>query len=316
MNQKGFANIVFIVVLVVLLAGTVGYTTLVKKPSTSAPTTQTSPSENVSSEKYIDGDSGFQFNFPSSWKIVNYKTGLKNSPESVSIIKSPDFNQVVYEGEEPFYELKQGAEITVYVQVSPSAKTIKDLQEFNKLGRGGPAYINERFIKVDGKNALLYDIPYRESSGHFVEFLNNNRWIRIFIVYKGIENKKIFDNILSTLKFTTTTTSQIPNTPQSILDRELPSLVKSTILINKYFVEFDSAKNYTVWLYTKSKPTAEQVKVFVTILGTSLTEKFPGPYVDFNIFPESSTKIPYDNKPFDTYFNVAWRNGEVMFPVN
>lgn len=234
MNQKGFANIVLIV-LVVVLVGALGYVTLVKKPASveqsqtnnsqntqpTIPTAQIpSPSENL--EKYQDADSRFQFNFPNTWKVVQYKTGLKGSPESYSYIQSPDFNQIVHEGEESYYELKQGAEISVYVQVSPSAKTIKDLQEFNKLGRGGPAFVNERIIKVDGKDALLYDFTgYGGSSGHHLELLNNNRWIKVSMGYKGLDGKKIFDKIISTFNFL--------NQFQKSSDKEVSGLVSFTI---------------------------------------------------------------------------------------
>ena len=216
MNQKGFVNIAPIV-LVVVLAGVWGYVTLVKKPvSTEQPQsndlqnmqptipitqTPTPPSQNVNSEKYQDNENGFQFNFPSSWKVVQDKTDLQGNPGgSTSYIQSPDYQSILRdEGELSFKELKQGAEIFVYVQVSPSAKTIKDLQEFNKLGTDGPAFVNERIVRVDGKNALLYDYTgYGGSLGHYLELLNNNRWIIIRIGYKGLDGKKVFDNIIST----------------------------------------------------------------------------------------------------------------------
>ena len=209
MNQKGFANIVLIVVIVVLV-GAVGYVTLVKKPNSVEQSSQTNNSQNTQSTAipssqsenlgtYQDEESGFKFGFPNSWKTIQYKTGLQGSPESYSYIQSPDYQSVLHEGELSVRELKQGAEISVYVQVSPSAKTIKDLQEFNKLGRGGPAFVNERIVKVDGKDALLYDYTgYGGSLGHHLELFNNNRWIRISIGYKGLDGKKMFDSIIST----------------------------------------------------------------------------------------------------------------------
>ncbi len=212
-NQKGFANIVLIIVVVAIVAVGGVYIYQNKKVevpvvNTESPQTNQVQNNTVSSSgwgKYQDTDNGFQFNFPSNWKIVQYKTGLEGSPVSYSYIQSPDFNQVIYvEGEVSHYELKQGSGISVYAQVPSSVKTIKDLQEFNKLGRGGPAFVNERIIKVDGKDALLYDFTGDGGSlGHHLELLNNNRWIRIDIGYKGLDGKKVFDNIISTFKFTT-----------------------------------------------------------------------------------------------------------------
>jgi len=216
MNQKGFTMPVLLVSIALLVIGGGVYIYNNKKAEAPADTTtQTNQIPNTQNtnvttnttnqdtssgwEKYNDADSGFQFNFPSNWKIVQYKAGLKGSPESYSYIQSPDFNQITHEGEVSYSELNQGSYISVYVQMSPSAKTIKDLQEFNKLGRGGPAFVNERIIKVDGKDALLYDFTnYGGSLGHHLELLNNNRWIRIDIGYKGLDGKKVFDNIIST----------------------------------------------------------------------------------------------------------------------
>ena len=51
-------------------------------------------------------------------------------------------------------------------------------------------------------------------------------------------------------------------------------------------------------------------------MATKLSSEIPGYYFNFNIFPEDSTKIPGDTQTYDTYANVAWRNNEVVFPVN
>ena len=105
-------------------------------------------------------------------------------------------------------------------------------------------------------------------------------------------------------------------TPSDILNNELPQLTESTILTNKYYVEFDDAKTYTIWLYAEEEPTREQVQDFVTALATKLSEQIPEFYFNFNIFPEDSTKIPGDTQIYDTYANVVWRNNEVVFPVD
>ncbi|MEI7709296.1 MAG: PsbP-related protein [bacterium] len=213
-SQKGFIVPLLLAIIAVLVIGGGFYISQIKKSEAPATVTNETQQSNLQSdtsdskifsEIYQDIENGFYFNFPSDWSIVQPKTGLKGSPESYSYIQSPDFNQIKHEGEESYTELKQGAEIFVYVQKSPSAKTIKDLEEFNKLGRdSGSAFVDERIVKVDGKDALLYDYTgYGGSSGHHFELLNNNRWIRIDIRHKGLDGKGVFDTILSTFKFKT-----------------------------------------------------------------------------------------------------------------
>ena len=122
---------------------------------------------------------------------------------------------------------------------------------------------------------------------------------------------------IATPKQTTTTTAPIPKTPSELLKIELPKIVATSLLVtNRYYVEFDKAKTYTIWLYAKSSPTREQIDNLVGPLAKRLTERFPGYYFNFNIFPTTSTKVPGDSKTYDTYINIAWRNGVFVYPVN
>lgn len=103
---------------------------------------------------------------------------------------------------------------------------------------------------------------------------------------------------------------------EEIVGNEVLILSSSSILTNKYYVEFDDAKTYTIWLYTEEEPTREQVQSFITALGTKFSSEIPEFYFNFNIFPKDSTKIPGDTQIYDTYANVVWRNNEVVFPVD
>jgi len=105
-------------------------------------------------------------------------------------------------------------------------------------------------------------------------------------------------------------------TPSSILDEELPGLSETTILIDKYYVEFDDAATYTIWLYTEESPSRDQINGFLTVLAVQLSDNFPNKFFNFEIFPVSSTKIPGDTQVYDSYANVAWRNNEAVFPVD
>ncbi|MDO8571913.1 MAG: PsbP-related protein [bacterium] len=151
---------------------------------------------------------GFEFSIPKDW-VTSPESMDKTSPESYASITSSDFKTVFHPGELEYSELIQGGVIRVYVQEpSPkSMKTLKELSEFNKLGRdGGPDFKNERVIVVNGVDALLYDYDYEGGSrggrGHKLALLSENRWVSIEIQYVTADGSKIWAEILSTLEFT------------------------------------------------------------------------------------------------------------------
>ena len=145
---------------------------------------------------YKNDEYGFEFNVPYNWEIEVAEES------SFVTIKSPDY--VV--NEEPFNKLLQGAEISL--DISKLFKgieffninNIKDLQKFNKLGRGREPFINERIIKIEEEDALLYD--YENINGYILDFLHNGLQIKISIRYdKKIDGQEIFNQILSTFRF-------------------------------------------------------------------------------------------------------------------
>ena len=215
MNQKGVVNIA-LVVLVVVLVGVAGYFILRKPVATlitkQAPATEVAPrpdtniqiqkvqiteAETLNNGLYNNHIYGFQFQVPNTWR-------LEPTPSYFSI-ESPDLNRVAHGEEEgSYWEWIQGAIISIEANESTMAKNINDLKKFNRGIRGGSPWTNGRIITVAGEDALIYDFPAISDSrgGHVLNFLHNDLWIRVDIEYIGLDGQKIFNNILSTFKFT------------------------------------------------------------------------------------------------------------------
>ncbi len=199
-TQKGF-GLVSVILSIILVVGLFYFVVQNKMISNK----DSSQNVSTSTSKYIDEIAGFSFDYPTDWKIGQNITTYSvkgNMRESYDNILSPDFTEVVHEGEYSFTELKQGGRIHVYIQEKPTAQSLKDLQDFNKLGSGGPAYVHERFIKLAGTDALLYDFTgYGTTTGYHIDMLHNNNWIGISLEYKGIDGKKVFDEITASWQF-------------------------------------------------------------------------------------------------------------------
>ncbi len=104
-------------------------------------------------------------------------------------------------------------------------------------------------------------------------------------------------------------------TIEEIIENELSSLTESTVLVNKFKVEFDNAKTYTIWLYAEQNPSQLEIEQFGTQLAIALTNKMPEFYYNFYVFPKDSKKEPGDSLPFDAYINFVWRDNRIAFPV-
>lgn len=80
MNQKGFVNIV-LVILVVILAGAVGYFSFVKKPAVSPPTTQSE----VTVPNGADTTQSLPVNAQNEVKFLGYIVAINNNPSTITL---------------------------------------------------------------------------------------------------------------------------------------------------------------------------------------------------------------------------------------
>ncbi|KKW10922.1 MAG: hypothetical protein UY50_C0024G0012 [Parcubacteria group bacterium GW2011_GWA2_49_9] len=214
-TQKGIAPIIIALIVALLASG--GYVVVKTNPGLAKKlgmekqvekeeTKADKKGETANWKTYKNEKYGFKFSIPKDWATTQESTGKTFSESSVSVT-SPDYKTVLHPGELEYYELVQGGRITIYVQEpSPkSIRTLKELSDFNKLGRdGGPDFKNERVIVVNDEDALLYDYEggSRGGRGHKLELLSENRWVSIEIQYVTADGSKIWAEILSTLEFT------------------------------------------------------------------------------------------------------------------
>jgi hypothetical protein len=230
---------------------------------------------------YRNEQYGFELQYPSKWLILNGAKG--------TIVRVAEFDM-------------QQAETSMPVN------TI-DISQYSPL-------INGSETLFAGKKAKVGEWEEPGLDSRFIKFINivEQPYLSVFLEADNIESKELLNKILSTFKFISSNSSNI--VIANILDNELTRLVQSTDLVNKYFIEFDKAKTYTIWLYVKEKPTNAQIENFVGIIATKLTNQLSGYFFNFDIFPLNSTKTPGDSQPYDSYQNVSWRNGQVIFPLN
>lgn len=225
--QRGFIAPLLLALIALLILGGGAYvymqnkqvsqSAVVTETTQATSTTPTSEIETLKDGVYDNFKDGFQFQVPSTWKLmpVYLPVFITSSGARIlgtqSFFESPDLDRVLQGGEGgATWEWKQGATIYISVNASTTIK-FKDLQKFgrsyqDKSGQNklGPEWINVKTIKVAGEDALIYDLPATGDSTetHFFAFLHNDLWIRGNIQYKGLDGQKIFDKLLATFKFT------------------------------------------------------------------------------------------------------------------
>ncbi len=225
-SQNGFVGVlVVIIVLIVLIGGGIYIYNAKKSEAPAAVTTDattdteaeqvntqtetvTASSTKLSYKKYQGPNSDFYFNIPSTWNIrvapkpeLYIQQGWKWNAYTV---ESPDFKETSHEDDLPYVVLDKGASIAVQEHALPDhVATIGEMKEFNAMGRdSGSNTQNERMIKIDGADALLYDTRGREGAlGYKLDIVHDGSWVGINIIYKGVEGKEVLDTLLSTFKF-------------------------------------------------------------------------------------------------------------------
>ncbi|MBU2235955.1 hypothetical protein KKA01_02765 [Patescibacteria group bacterium] len=101
-----------------------------------------------------------------------------------------------------------------------------------------------------------------------------------------------------------------------IVESKLPLLSKNTKLINRYQVESNNNEAYIIWLYTREEATKDELTDVGTQMAEALTEKNPGYYYTFFVFPDTSVKQVGDTLPYDSYQTFYWKDNEIVFGVN
>lgn len=185
MNQKGFVNITLVVVIVVLV-GVVGYFTFVKKSkpivqqptptSTTTPTKtftpipiSTSQDGTVNWKIYSNSEYGFQFKYPSNWRLYDAIQNPTWSGDSYKIRVS--------------YRRGGGVSSPTYCQARPTDQRCQKTQ-------------------IDGNEAII-DWGGSEGNEVSIDISDKDRGLIIlYIMNYAPAEKSTIDQILSTFKFT------------------------------------------------------------------------------------------------------------------
>ena len=214
-NQKGIANIVLIV-LVVVLVGALGYITLVKKsnlveqPQTNnLQNTQTSSTDPLADwQIYTDSKYGFEFKYPKGHELDKLDLPVQTS------------NGVVYAGEhtitfgikdKSFWDMDYNDKILFSVKFKPDIGTPEEFSQnafpdANNNTADFPTYLrgikNGRIIKTTftGRPAIIDATSYLHSGYKtiYISGKDNN----YFLIIAQESNAEVLSKILTTFKFT------------------------------------------------------------------------------------------------------------------
>ena len=157
-------------------------------------TTDISTWKTYRNEKY-----GFEVKYPGDWVI---KKTIDNSAVYILIFGSPNFSYSSSTKLESV--ITQGREMGVRIFKYRSHKSPQELNDAI-IHDGNLIGIKNTNFKIVGSDRMIYDFVYEETYGHSLHILADSIEIEIGILAgsseSASETRKIFDQILSTFKF-------------------------------------------------------------------------------------------------------------------
>lgn len=147
----------------------------------------------VVSEQYLP----FTFKYPRDWKkeVDQYA----NTNESFRLYLRAPNTEI---NEEGYANVVTGAEIRVYKDTKVAAKSTQELKtQENALTKFGS---NAKDIKVDGVDAVEYDVSYEGPPTHHVQFIKDSASYTISIqknIYEKPQYQKIFQALIESIDF-------------------------------------------------------------------------------------------------------------------
>ncbi|OGN07838.1 MAG: hypothetical protein A2750_00080 [Candidatus Yanofskybacteria bacterium RIFCSPHIGHO2_01_FULL_45_42] len=157
MNQKGFANIILVVVLVVILAGVAGYFFLVKKspevaqqPTPTPTQTKTpvspipTPTPVTSTTQNYKG-TGFSVSYPKSWVIQNHSCSDMGGTDCINLAPAAAI---------AYYKQKYGNDSLSLAGFS-AHKTNQTPREWLGTIIGGGTFAEDKQITINGYSATF-----------------------------------------------------------------------------------------------------------------------------------------------------------------
>ncbi|MCL5411727.1 MAG: hypothetical protein M1150_03235 [Patescibacteria group bacterium] len=169
--------------------------TVVSTPKTSTSSATTSATANW--KTYSNSTLGFTLKYPNSWSVADNLNG------SVSI-ESADFRQ------DDKNKLEEQATSGAKIFISTSSVSTLPTRSVGQVIKGSDTVTDKevlsvKSITVDGKSGIEWDFQEKGNpafTGTIAKVLNNAKTYEIEIIYSSKTSKDIFDQILSTFKFT------------------------------------------------------------------------------------------------------------------
>ena len=214
-SQKGFANIVLVIALVVIVVGAGAYFLMTKKPSapstnstTEFPTTQqntnvgtqptqtntppkTTPAQPASTWQTYRSSYGFEIQYPQGWKIVNELDSKKVSYPT-TILLSVSFGTGTYGNEgydgEWFVFVRDKSSASVEGLIKDMGKQFSDRQE------------KRENITINGVSALKVIVTTPSTPSWVYEAVIVEKGNSIYFVHNGAIKNDLFDKFYSSFK--------------------------------------------------------------------------------------------------------------------
>ena len=206
MNKKGFFNLLPLIIIGAILVASGAYfavrtyTHRIPAPISSGQqmsTTTSAIDETAGWKTYRNEEYGFEIWYPRDWNI---KETIDNNVARIFNVTSPDF---VHSSDE--IKINKGRVMTVRVFKSRLHKSLQDLKDAI-ISDGDVVGTQNTNIEIVGNDRISYDFVYRALHGHGLHILTDSSEIEIGIIAGSaepkLESRKLFDSIISTLKFT------------------------------------------------------------------------------------------------------------------
>jgi hypothetical protein len=218
MNQKGFANIILVVVIVVLV-GAVGYFTFVKKsglivqqpaPTPAQTNTPVSPTptpknETANWKTYVDDKNHFSFNYPLNWSLSR-QTGdssdnllLKNEAGKSAIYIAPHLRNLNYDYQntlEKYIKSAAGGEYMGIQKVENVLleKIVDTDQTLGYLSQWKIFAVDKTFIETRADFESKLETPSITATGKY-------RTVFSLVGQQGFDDLNLFKLVASTFHF-------------------------------------------------------------------------------------------------------------------
>lgn len=342
MNQKGFANIVLILIVIAVVAGGVGYFVLVKKSlpvvqqittqfssTTQTSATQPQPStpknETADWKVYRNEKYGFEIKFNPDWKITYYKNSYLLLPKGsgTEIVMERNANEISI--------LDKGCNCNIRVEESPQI-LLEDWIKQVEAPSNMSSVVSKNKMKIGGQAAydITSELPgfYRRTI-FFVKDLAQGGSLK-FTISLDYKDKIIsipeFDSMLSTLTFKLTAVNEnkdvgkftfpaggenfaIGKSQKATWQMPGGENIYYTLAIDLINEQGEKLGNIINWNWVKYNPIDSVNWDFKTVYNSVPSGKTPEGQTVYELKPDENVKIQPGNYKLRLHYDYSSHGG-------